>query len=226
MSCRCHACTLGLRPATKHVLPPHTCCRSPLLCTQSAVPLARRLLGTLPAPRPTSMFPNTFLPPARTGTGRHALRVLRFPHVTESMLPWCVNGVQVSQVEVIDSEEGEPGSSSMGTMLGAAGGMAAAGGLAAAAALGAPLAAAAAAVGAVVGAFAGGAVGKEVPRGVDIDSAMEFDQPHVVAAGQEQERQESVDEVVLGGKQDDEVAGRSGGQLGQHEIADVKKEKK
>lgn len=136
--------------------------------------------------------------------------------------------VQVSQVEVIDSEEGEPGSSAMGTVLGAAGGMAAAGGLAAAAALGAPVAVAAAAVGAVVGAFAGGAVGKEVPRGVDIDSAMEFDQPHVVAAGREQERQESVDEVVLGTTEDQDqgVAGRSGGQLGQHEIADVKKEDK
>lgn len=91
-------------------------------------------------------------------------------------------------MDVIEGD-GEPGNSVMGTVAGTAAGAALAGGLAAVAALSAPLAAAAAAVGAVVGAVAGGAMGKEVPRGVDVDSAMEFDQPDVVAAGREQEQQ-------------------------------------
>ncbi|EFJ53151.1 hypothetical protein VOLCADRAFT_86140 [Volvox carteri f. nagariensis] len=104
--------------------------------------------------------------------------------------------VEVVEVDVIEGENGEPGSSMLGTVAGTAAGAALAGSLAAAAALSVPLAAAAAAVGAVVGAVAGGAMGKEVPRGVDVDRAMEFDQPEVVRAGQEAEEQDALTETV------------------------------
>ncbi|GLC61351.1 hypothetical protein PLESTB_001746400 [Pleodorina starrii] len=146
----------------------------------------------------------------------------------------------VVEVDVIEGENGEPGSSVMGTVAGTAAGAALAGGLAAAAALSAPLAAAAAAVGAVVGAVAGGAMGKEVPRGVDVDSAMEFDTPRVVQAGMEADEQEALAETVW----DSETApppaspGGSGGgggaaveeshgrpTLGEHEIGDIKSER-
>lgn len=79
----------------------------------------------------------------------------------------CTNAhfVQVTEVDIIEGEEGEPGSSTMGTLAGTAAGAVMAGGLAAAAAMGAPAALAAATLGAIVGAVAGGAMGKEVSEG-------------------------------------------------------------
>ncbi|KXZ52198.1 hypothetical protein GPECTOR_10g829 [Gonium pectorale] len=152
--------------------------------------------------------------------------------VPEQMDPQHRQTVEVVEVDIIEGENGEPGSSTLGTVAGTAAGAAIAGGLAMAATATAPLAAAAAAMGAVLGAVAGGAMGKEVPRGVDVDSAMEFDQPDVVAAGQEQERQDALTETVSGELSADASGGREGappeethhGQrtLGEHEIGDVR----
>ncbi|PNW81830.1 hypothetical protein CHLRE_06g262150v5 [Chlamydomonas reinhardtii] len=140
--------------------------------------------------------------------------------------------VEVTEVDIIEGEEGEPGSSTMGTLAGTAAGAVMAGGLAAAAAMGAPAALAAATLGAIVGAVAGGAMGKEVPRGVDGDSAMEYDQPAAIQAGREQETQDALTETVSGSL-DQPAPGAAGGgpkreeyhgrpTPGEHEIVDVK----
>jgi hypothetical protein len=81
------------------------------------------------------------------------------PLLTCSLPP---DACKVTELEVVEGEEGEPGSAWSGTLAGTAAGAVLAGGLAAAAAASAPVLAAAAAVGAMVGAVAGGAVGKEV----------------------------------------------------------------
>ncbi|KAG2500168.1 hypothetical protein HYH03_001750 [Edaphochlamys debaryana] len=137
--------------------------------------------------------------------------------------------VEVVEVDVIEGEDGEPGNATMGTLAGTAAGAAIAGGLAAAAAVGAPLAVAAAAVGGLLGAVAGGAVGKEVPRGVDADQAMEFDTPQVVAQGMEAERQASLDEALSGDAAASPTAAEGGREqflgrphLGEHEIGEVR----